>query len=73
MTLATSLQAHFGTLLRVLRIDEAENPDVVTSFDITETPTFVLVKHGVELGRQVGLSAEELLVGMIRQQITANQ
>ena len=72
-TLANSLQAQFGTLLRVLQIDDTDNPDVVTSFGITDTPTFVLVKQGVELWRQVGLRAEESLGSMIRQQIANNE
>ena len=70
--LAGSIQAQFGSLLRVLQIDEAENPDVVTSFGIAETPTFVLVKQGIELWRQVGLCTEERLVNMIRPHITDN-
>lgn len=71
--LADSVQAQFGSLLRVLQIDEVNNPDVVTSFGITETPTFVLLKQGVELWRQVGVCAEELLVGMICQHINVNE
>lgn len=71
--LADSIQVQFGTLLRVLQIDEVENPDVVSSFGITETPTFVLVKQGVELWRQVGLCAEEVLVSLIRRHLTDNK
>lgn len=70
--LAGSIQAQFGSFLRVLQIDEAENPDVVTSFSITETPTFVLIKQGIELWRQVGLCIEERLVSMIRPHIIDN-
>lgn len=63
--LADSLQVHFGGLLRVLRIDEANHPDVVQSFAITQTPAFVLVRRGIELWRQEGLSDEVTLVLLI--------
>ena len=71
--LADSIQAQFGPLLRVLQIDEADNPDVVSSFGITETPTFVLVKQGVELWRQVGLCPEDVLISLIRRQLTDDE
>lgn len=69
IALAESIQAQFGPLLRVLQIDKVDNPDVVSSFGITEMPTFVLVKQGVELWRQVGLCAEEVLVSLIRRHL----
>jgi thioredoxin-like negative regulator of GroEL len=53
--LANSLQEHLGAGLRVLRIDEAIHPEVVQSFRITQTPTFVLVRQGVEIWRQEGM------------------
>lgn len=65
MRLADSLQKQFSGLLRVLRIDEANHPDVVQSFIITQTPAFVLVRQGVELWRQEGLSDEAAFVGVI--------
>ncbi|NID13478.1 thioredoxin family protein [Fibrivirga algicola] len=71
--LAESIQAQFGSHLRVLQIDEVENPDVMSSFGITETPTFVLVKQGVELWRQVGICTEKVLVSLIRQHLTDNK
>jgi hypothetical protein len=61
MALADSLQQHLDNRIRVLRIDETHHPDVVRSFYIPETPAFVLVRHGVELWRQVGTPNEEML------------
>lgn len=68
--LADSLQAQLGGLLRILRIDETNHPDVVQSFAITQTPSFVLVRRGVELWRQEGLSDEATLVGLIQDLLT---
>ena len=64
--LADSIQAQLGHLVRVLRIDEASHPDVVQTFTITQTPTFVLLQRGVELWRQQGLPDEATLVGLIQ-------
>ncbi|MDB5243551.1 MAG: hypothetical protein JWP57_4176 [Spirosoma sp.] len=67
---ADSLQAHLGCLLRVLRINEANHPDVVKSFAITQTPAFVLVRRGIELWRQEGLSDQATLVELIQNLLT---
>ena len=73
-TLAHSVQRQLGGLVRVQRIDEADHPDVVQSFAITQLPAFVLIRRGVELWRQQGLSDEATLVQSIRRQLTdANQ
>jgi thioredoxin-like negative regulator of GroEL len=64
--LADSVQAKLGSLVRVLRIDETDHPDVVQSFAITQLPAFVLVRKGIELWRQQGLSDETTLVEVIR-------
>lgn len=64
--LADSVQAQLGPLVRVLHIDEAEHPDVVQSFAITQLPAFVLVRHGIELWRQQGMADETTLVELIR-------
>ena len=68
--LADSLQEQLGGLLRILRIDEADHPDVVQSFAITRTPAFVLVRRGIELWRQEGLSDESKLVEQIQDLLT---
>lgn len=68
--LADSLQKRLGSLLRILRIDETNHPDVVQSFAITQTPAFVLVRQGIELWRQQGLADEATLVGLIRDLLT---
>ncbi|GAB3643627.1 thioredoxin family protein [Spirosoma arcticum] len=68
--LADSLQKQLGGLLRILRIDETNHPDVVQSFAITQTPAFVLVRRGIELWRQEGLSDEATLVGLIQDLLT---
>lgn len=64
---ANSLQNRLGNRVRVLCIDETNHPDVVLSFDITETPAFVLVQQGVELWRQVGTPNEEMLAQLAQQ------
>ena len=68
-TLTDLLQEHLGGLLRILRIDEAANPDVVRSFAITQTPTFVLVRQGVELWRQESIPDEATLVLSIQRML----
>jgi thioredoxin-like negative regulator of GroEL len=68
--LADSMQTQLGSLVRVLRIDEASHPDVVQTFAITHLPAFVLLRRGVELWRQQGLSDEATLVGLIRGLLT---
>lgn len=65
-TLTDSLQEQLGGLLRILRINEPSCPDVVQSFAITQTPAFVLVRRGIELWRQEGLSHEATLVELFR-------
>lgn len=70
-TLTDLLQEHLGGLLRILRIDEANNPDVVRSFAITHPPAFVLVRQGVELWRQESLSDAATLALSIRRLLTA--
>lgn len=69
--LADSLQEHCGKQLRVLRINEVNHPDVVQSFAITQTPTFVLVRRGIELWRQEGMSDKAMLVGLIQRLLMA--
>jgi thioredoxin-like negative regulator of GroEL len=68
--LADAIQTGLGSLVRVLRVDEATHPDVVQSFAITQTPAFVLLRRGVELWRQQGLSDEATLIGLIRALLT---
>lgn len=63
---ANSLQEHLADVLRVLSIDKDRHPDVFRSFDITHTPTFVLVRQGIELWRQVGLQDAATLAELIR-------
>jgi hypothetical protein len=40
------------------------------SFAITQTPAFVLIRRGVELWRQQGLSDDVTLVALIRRLLT---
>jgi hypothetical protein len=69
-TLADSIQTQLGSLVRVLRVDETSHPDVMQSFAITQTPAFVLIRRGVELWRQQGLSDDVTLVALIRRLLT---
>ena len=66
LALADALQVQLSGLVRVLRIDEDIHSDVARSFAITKTPAFVLVRRGVELWRQEGISDEDTLVGLIK-------
>lgn len=66
LALANALQAQLDGLVRVLRIDEDIHSDVVRSFAVTQTPTFVLVRRGVELWRQEGLAEMVTLVELIK-------
>lgn len=62
-----SLQSRLGPAVRVLRIDEASYPAILSSFAPAQLPTSVLMHHGVELWRRPGLpdavEIEALLVG----------
>ncbi|WP_019986728.1 thioredoxin family protein [Rudanella lutea] len=49
------LRGHLGTGVRVMKLDEAVHPDIFRSFEITQLPTFVLIRQGIELWRQEGL------------------
>ncbi len=68
--LANSIQAHFGSQIRVLKLDDINHADVVRSFTITHTPAFVLVRLGVELWRQESLSNEPALIRQIQGLLT---
>ena len=70
--LAESVQAQLGSLVRVLRIDETDHPDVLQSFAITQLPAFVLVRRGIELWRQQGPADETTLVELIRRLLAAD-
>lgn len=72
-TLASSIQKQFGSLVRVIQVDEATHPDVVQSFAITQTPAFVLVRRGIELWRQVGMSDETTLIELLQGLLTADR
>lgn len=69
--LADSVQTQLGSLVRVLRIDEVDHPDVLQSFAITQLPAFVLVRRGGELWRQQGPTDETTLVELIRELLCA--
>ena len=62
-----TLQSQLGPAVRVLRIDEASHPAVLSSFAPAQLPTSVLMHHGVELWRRPGLpnaaEIDALLVG----------
>ena len=59
------LQQQLGTAVRVLRIDEASHPSVVSSFHATDLPCFVLVHRGVELWRAYGAPNTMLLAPLL--------
>ncbi|SOD93382.1 thioredoxin family protein [Spirosoma fluviale] len=65
ITLADSLQNLLGEAVRILKIDELSHPEVVQSFGITQTPSFVLVRQGTEIWRQVGLVSDKGMVSAV--------
>jgi hypothetical protein len=60
-----ALQQELGAVVRVLRIDAASHPSVVSSFRAAELPCFVLVHHGVELWRACGLPDAATIVALL--------
>jgi hypothetical protein len=48
--------------VRIMRITEATHPEVVSSFEFTAQPSFVLLQRGLELWRHTGsIDGPELL------------
>ncbi|WP_080236790.1 thioredoxin family protein [Spirosoma rigui] len=66
--MTASLQTLIGHSVRILKIDEAAHPEVVQSFGITQVPSFVLVRQGIELWRQVGMPDKDT-TGQLTQQL----
>lgn len=69
ITLADSLQAILGRSVRILKIDELTHPEVVSSFGVTQTPAFVLVRQGIEIWRQVGMASDRGMISAVEQQL----
>ena len=67
--LADAMEAQLAGLVRLLRIDENHQSDVAQSFAVTKTPTFVLLRRGVELWRQEDFSEAPTLVELIRDKL----
>ncbi|NML63855.1 thioredoxin [Hymenobacter sp. RP-2-7] len=59
--LRTALQHRLGAAIQVLVVEEENDPVVVRSFRAASLPTFVLVRHGIELWRQAGLPEGEAI------------
>ncbi|AIZ63695.1 hypothetical protein PK28_08305 [Hymenobacter sp. DG25B] len=73
-TITTSLdqlQGQLGTAIRVLKIDGASHPAVVSSFHASQLPSFVLVRRGIELWRQQGLPEGDTIVPMLLSKLEA--
>ncbi|GAB3893930.1 hypothetical protein GCM10028803_08630 [Larkinella knui] len=69
-SLADSLQQHMGDQVRILKIEESTQADVFRSFDITQTPAFILIRQGIELWRHVGMVDKDLLTSQSERLIT---
>jgi thioredoxin-like negative regulator of GroEL len=65
LLLLKALQTQLGTTIRILRVDEDTHPGVVQAFDGQGVPAFVLLRDGVELWRQQGLPAGELIAALL--------
>lgn len=61
----SALQQQLGPAVRVLCIDEATHPAVVHSFRLATLPAWVLVRRGVELGRQPGLPTAPAVASLL--------
>ena len=68
--LSQAVQHGVGHRVRVLRVDTALHPEIMTSFDIHYTPAFVLVQHGTEVWRQEGSTDPATLTRIARQLLT---
>lgn len=62
LTMLDALQRRLGTAIRVLVVDEQNDPDVVHSFHVPALPAFLLMQQGAELWRQPGLPEGELII-----------
>ena len=67
-----ALQQGLGAAVRMLRIDAAHHPAVVSSFHAAELPCFVLVHRGIELWRQCGLPDAATVLLLLSQLETAS-
>lgn len=63
------LQYRLGPAIRVLVVDEENDPDVVRSFRVAALPAFLLVRQGLELWRQPGLPEGELIAEQLLQRV----
>lgn len=62
MALIDSIHRHFADQINLLRIDPIQHPSVASSFHVAQSPTFILLRQGVELWRQTGLPHEDILI-----------
>ncbi|WP_185731368.1 thioredoxin domain-containing protein [Larkinella rosea] len=58
-----------GESIRITRVDGIIHPEVVLSFGIQRLPSFVLLKHGIEIWRYNGLPDAEELIGHLTTQL----
>lgn len=61
--------AELGESLRITRVDGIVHPEVVLSFGIQRLPSFVLLKHGMEIWRYSGLPDTPDLIGLLATQL----
>ncbi|GAB3931148.1 thioredoxin family protein [Larkinella terrae] len=61
--------AELGESIRITRVDEVVHPEVVLSFRIQRLPSFVLLKHGMEIWRYSGLLDAQELIGLLTVQL----
>ncbi|OUJ71433.1 thioredoxin domain-containing protein [Hymenobacter crusticola] len=65
------LQTLLEPAIRILRINEASHPAVVSSFHATELPAFVFLRQGIELWRHQGLPDDEAIAPLLLRKINS--
>lgn len=61
LVLLKHLQTHLADRIELLSIDPDAHNQVTLSFQVTQTPTLILLHRGVELWRQTGLTEQDSL------------
>ncbi len=60
-----ALATEYGPRLEIVEINTEEDPEKAQQFGVRATPTLVLVRDGIEVGRVVGARNRAFLAGML--------
>lgn len=53
-------------VVSIVKVDASENPDLQSRFKVSAVPTLVLLKDGVEVARNVGLTSRPKIEEMVK-------